>query len=448
MLSFLTSPLLRMQECKEKMSDFNVETLIFDNGERYPVLIDEDGMPHFHVTLWVTSKLRLKGLAQSTITNKIRHIKRLLTWARNQQIDLFSQFKEGNFLKLHDIEQLKTFISINLLQKNLFKATQRNKIILFDKAIVNQQFIPTNGSSHQSDMITSIADYLVFIAQLATQFNPTLESNQNIKEMEKLLKSCKPKNKNKKNVNRSLSVPEQLAREFMSIAHFENVKNPFVNEGVRFRNHLMFSLLESLGLRRGEMLSMKLTNLVLHGSEKTIMVTRSHDDEYDSRKRQPVAKTKERQLAISDSLAEEISLYIKKYRSKIPNSGKHPYLFVTHKASDTQGKPISGSSFDNTIVPTMRSVDERFLVIYPHYFRHDWNERFSNAVDKINREAESEKEKISPDKEAKMRKHQMGHSLEESGNTYNQRHVVRRANELVLIEQQELEASRKDYDGE
>jgi len=42
----------------------------------------------------------------------------------------------------------------------------------------------------------------------------------------------------------------------------------------------------------------------------------------------------------------------------------------------------------------------------------------------------------------------MGHSLEESGNTYNQRHVMRRANELVLIEQQELEASRKDYDRE
>ena len=132
MLSFLTSPLLRMQECKEKMSGFNIETPIFENGERYPVLTGEDGMPHFHVTLWVTSKLRSQGLTQSTITNKILHIKRLLTWERNQQIDFFSQFKEGNFLKLHDIEQLKTFISINLLQKNLFKATQRNKIILFE----------------------------------------------------------------------------------------------------------------------------------------------------------------------------------------------------------------------------------------------------------------------------------------------------------------------------
>lgn len=37
------------------MVDYSVEILIFDNGERYPILMGSDEMPHFHITLWVTN---------------------------------------------------------------------------------------------------------------------------------------------------------------------------------------------------------------------------------------------------------------------------------------------------------------------------------------------------------------------------------------------------------
>jgi integrase len=433
-----------MKECKERMSLFNLEMLIFDDGERYPVLVSEDGMPHFHVTLWVTSRLRPKGWAQSTITNKIYHVKKVLAWEESQQKDLFSQFRQGNFICLNEVEELTSFLSINISKQKTANCTQRNKIIQFGKVSIEQSSIPSNGNSHRHNTITSVTEYLMFLAKLATQFNSTIESNQKIEEMSRLLKSSRPKSKSDVGINRNLTVPEALIRDFMSIAHYENDKNPFKKEGVRFRNHLMFSILESLGIRRGEMLSLKLTNMILYGPEKSIMVSRSHDDKYDNRKKQPVAKTKERRLAISDSLAEEIDFYIKKYRSKVKGSRKHPYLFVTLKPGNTQGKPLSVSTFDNTIIPTMRSVDERFSAIYTHYFRHDWNERFSMLVDKKNDDAVNDKEQIGPGDEAKMRKHQMGHSLEQSGNTYNQRHIAKRANELSLIEQQELKNNSRD----
>ena len=35
--------------------------------------------------------------------------------------------------------------------------------------------------------------------------------------------------------------------------------------------------------------------------------------------------------------------------------------------------------------------------------------------------------------------HQMGHSSEKSGNVYNQRHVSKKANEVSLMEQEELQ---------
>lgn len=426
---------------KNIMTSYIIELLILDNGERYPILVAEDGMPHFHVTLWVTSQLRPKGKAESTIINKLYHVKRLLAWLEIEKRNLFSEFQKGMFLNLNDIEQLRRVLSISIQHQKKETPSHRNKIIKFGKAYsIESNFSPSNGASHQYNCITSAMEYLVFLARLATQFNSTPESNREIKRMEKLLRSSRPKAKNQNsNFNRSLSVPSDLVRNFMAIAHYNHEQNPFKNEGIRFRNHLIFLLLEGVGIRRGELLSLKLEYIITYGPEKTIVVTRSHDDKNDTRRRQPVTKTRERQLAISPYIAEQIDIYISKYRSKFQQSRKHPYLFVSHKPGRTQGYPLSGSSFDNTIMPTMKSVDTCFSVIYPHFFRHDWNERFSESIDSNNMGCQNTEDYISPDKEAKMRKHQMGHASEESGKVYNQRHITRKANEVSLLEQKELQ---------
>jgi integrase len=61
----------------------------------------------------------------------------------------------------------------------------------------------------------------------------------------------------------------------------------------------------------------------------------------------------------------------------------------------------------------MKKVDKKFADIHPHYFRHYWNEGFSEKVDTNNKLAASGVDgytHIDSGKEAKMRKHQMGHS--------------------------------------
>ena len=37
---------------------FKVKIIILESGERYPILIGQDEMPHFYTTLYVTAKLR------------------------------------------------------------------------------------------------------------------------------------------------------------------------------------------------------------------------------------------------------------------------------------------------------------------------------------------------------------------------------------------------------
>ncbi|WP_323947303.1 site-specific integrase, partial [Aeromonas caviae] len=134
--------------------------------------------------------------------------------------------------------------------------------------------------------------------------------------------------------------------------------------------------------------------------------------------------------------------YIINIRAKTPNANKHPYLFVTHRKGKTQGQPISTSTFDSIIVPTMKSVDERFKSIHPHYFRHNWNQWFSEIIDKNNdlsKDPNSNRNFISSSEEAKSRMYQMGHTSESSAKPYVERHIRNKTNKLVLEEQEELQ---------
>jgi integrase len=429
------------------MSEYSVQILIFDNGERYPILIGSDEMPHFYTTLWVTTKLRSKGKAEQTISNKLNHVKWFFSWQEKEQRDLYKEFQREEFLSEEDIENIKSYLAIDIQQLNdnsKKRNTGRNKVISIADTPKLIDATPSVGRNHHYNRMTSVIEYLTFIAKLAIKQIANSKLNKRIEKMEKEFKAARPKGKGRNVLDdtNSKTLPDGLVKEFMEVAHYNNPQNPFQKKDGRFRNYLMFLLMERHGIRSGELLSIKLTNITLHGSKKSFWVKRTHDDIHDPRKKQRVAKTRERMLRISDKTAEILDEYIRDYRAKTPNSKKHPYLFVVHRKGATQGQPLSGSTFDNTIVPAMKAVDEKFADIHPHYFRHNWNEAYSEKVDVNNELAATGVEgytHIDSGKEAKMRKHQMGHSSEKSGNIYNQRHVTKKANELSLMEQEELD---------
>lgn len=429
------------------MVDFSVDTLVFGNGERYPILMGSDDMPHFHITLWSTTKLRSNGKQFNTISNKLEHVKWFLQWQVENQRDLYSEFQQGKFLDTDDIQSIKSHLAIDIRQLKVStsrKNSSRNKVINLAERPTLVDVIPSVGRNHHYNRMTSVIEYLDFLANLAVKEQASSILYAKIKEMTKQFRAARPKGKGQNVLDNteSKTLPEELVREFMAVAHYDNHQNPFKNEVIRFRNHLMFHLMKKHGIRAGELLSLKLEDITVHGSGKSFWVRRTHDDVHYPKKKQRVAKTKERKLMISDSTAELLDKYILQCRKPTPNTKKHPYLFVAHRKGDTQGQPLSGSTFDNTIVPAMKSVDEKFSDIHPHYFRHDWNEGYSQKIDANNELAAAGVEGfeyIDSGKEAKMRMQQMGHSSEKSGDVYNKRHITKKANEVNLNEQEELD---------
>lgn len=432
--------------------EYSVENLIFPNGERYPILMGSDGMPHFHLTLWVTTKLR-PNMAVNTIKNRLNDLKWFLKWEEQENRNLYFEFQQGKFLSDGDIENIKSHLAINVAHiKGISKKSKtRNKVVSIGHTPSLIEVTPTVGRNHHYNRMTSVAEYLDFIAKVAVQSQNTDKLTSAIKSMLKCFKAHRPKGKGKSviDMHDGMTLPDGIIDEFMEVAHYDNPLNPFKHEVTKRRNHLMFLLLKELGIRRGELLSLTIHggHMSLVGDKPYIWVRREHDSKLDPRKVQPVAKTKERMLRIKKPTAILIDEYICTYRRDTINANKHPFLFVTHHKCTTQGNPISMSSFDNVIIPAMKAVDLRFGDIYAHYFRHDWNEGFSKKIDVINAladEGATKHKRIEPAHESKMRQQILGHSSEASQEVYNRRHVKKRAGEVTLEDQQDLEQQLKE----
>lgn len=96
---------------------YKLEIIVFENGERYPILMGSDGMPHFLATLWVTAKLR-SSMAVNTISNRLRTLKWFFQWEEKESRELFLEFQQGLFLSQVDIDNIKEHLSLDISHIN------------------------------------------------------------------------------------------------------------------------------------------------------------------------------------------------------------------------------------------------------------------------------------------------------------------------------------------
>jgi integrase len=139
--------------------------------------------------------------------------------------------------------------------------------------------------------------------------------------------------------------------------------------GTRLRNWLMFEVALELGIRRGELLKLRLDSLP-RGADDGIRILRRPDDPHDSRSREPAVKTAERVIPASRELLRSVQVYLTSPPPLGRASGKSPYLFVTRS-----GSPVSIDTADDIIVAIGRASGVAPLSW--HRLRHTWAERMA-----------------------------------------------------------------------
>ena len=404
--------------------DISMRRFVTAEGERFGVLVDGSGMPLYYPNLFMTWHLRSRSLAANSIANALNAIKALYVWEAQVGIDLMSLFSQGELLGEERLRDLSDFLQLAL------SPAQRGK-----KVVPITRRPKTVGTSNHYFRLTVVADYLGFLAK---RLCPSCRGDREIKLMVASIRASRPSKPDKSASDKDERYLDEAVVEAVAQALRPGSEhNPAKDHAVQVRNGLMFMILRLTGLRRGELLNLKVDDVDF--AKNTLRVVRRPDSKGDSRAHQPAAKTRQRTIPLAPELVTRIHEYVLRYRNKLPGARKHGYVFVTHKEGPTQGRPLSISAFQKWMLSVGSIIEDSG--VHAHALRHHWNYTFSQLSDAT---------EMSSAKEEKIRSYLMGWK-ETSGTAriYNRRHTKQKAAEAVLaLQNKHLTKSSDEVLGE
>lgn len=415
------------------MTEYIIKIVLFSDGERLPMLIEsETGIPDYWGTLFSITQYRAKGQAANTIEQVLRQLMLLNIFLKHhtaEGINLDERIVQGKILHLYEIESLcdlcKLFledINSDINNKPSPQAIIPSSLEKFRTSNSKKQ-IRTVSSDTTGNRIRVIRDFLVWRVNVSlTKLQEEDLTFNRLKESRDLLKSSMTSRIPSSSGDSPISAPMGLSEEETSLL-FEAVNrhspaNPWKNEFTKVRNELMILWLYNFGPRKGELLSLKISDIDFR-SETFDFIRRAGDPD-DPRLRQPVLKTHERRIAIPKKILRLTRDYIINHRVNLPQAKKHEFLFVASKT----GAPMSLDTVNKIFSKLKETYPNQFKRLSPHILRHSWNDNFS---------AQMEGGNISEEKEKKLRSYLMGWSeTSDTASTYTKRYTQKKANEVIL----------------
>lgn len=378
----------------------------WESGERYCMMVDaETGMPPWWPTLYITTKLRNKGHSVATMEKALRSIGILLAFAETREMDLEERILTRRFLGMDEIDALCDATEYKVASNG--GRSKRESV----------------SRAHQYNRLSTIAHYLQWLSREVLRERRTRDDDQRIEELATAIQARRPKVDEEESVD-DRALTETARDRLLEIIDHEHGENPFRERKARERNALIIQMLMHLGLRRGELLGVQVGDIDWH--EQTLTIHRRADEPDDPRMRQPRTKTLARKLPVFPDLLVAIDRYIRGPRRHTRGANTHRYLLVTHHKGKHEGVPLSEQGFAK-IFKVIQGCDPLLRAVHPHALRHDWNLRFSQAMDEL-----PEKRQPSPSEQERMRSHHMGWSPgSESAKRYNRRFIERKAREAA-----------------
>jgi integrase len=217
--------------------------------------------------------------------------------------------------------------------------------------------------------------------------------------------------------------PRDLER-LLEVIQPGHPENPW-SAGAQVRNNLLVRWYLKLGLRRAELLGVRVADINFQAHE--VLIARRPDDGEDPRINKPDVKTGDKLLPLDPALAKDTHDYIVRVRRGTGSARRHPYLFVAIHS----GAPLSLAAVNLVFMQLKRKVPGLPDDLSPHVLRHTWNDRFSELADREGFEEAEEK---------KMRSRLQGWSpTSGTAAKYTRRHVRKKAREASLSLQAQLD---------
>lgn len=342
-------------------------------GERYCLLIDrETGMPLYYPNLYVTTQVRNRSNSVASMESALSGINVLLRFCEEHQVDLEGRFMKCEYFAIHELDAIRDYCQQSFTRR---AEDPRREVIP-----INSKGKPTRKTGLASEYVrlTHIAKYTAWLATILLTGEIERKTTLDIAKMKKGFESRRPSSKGRNQAGREQGLSREQEMALLEVIQPGYEHNPFEDQPTQIRNQLLILLLLYLGIRGGELLNIRVSDI--DWSKNQIVIARRADAKIDPRRRQPLVKTLDRRLPMKDTLVRAIHHYIVQIRSRVPGAKKHDYLFVTHKSGPTQGQPMSRSAFLK-VIKLISSATPKLSGLHGHELRHTWNNRFSELMD-------------------------------------------------------------------
>ncbi|EPB0887627.1 tyrosine-type recombinase/integrase, partial [Escherichia coli] len=380
---------------------------IMSSGERGCLILDKkSNLPTYYQNLFLTTDIRNRGATASTMEIVATNLL------------IFSNFLDGRGIDIIERVELKKYLSvaeIDDLVRYVKQRFDRQKIINIKST--NYRFIAKRTFSYRIHVFSRYLKWLCGLVHSSKGIHAKYEVDVFIES----IRAHIPRNSSL-NMNEisEKSLNEEEIKVLFRLLEIGGIENPFHKE-VQVRNRLIFTLLLNLGLRAGELLNLKIDDFDLR--DNTLSVVRRHDSKEDGRSYQPLVKTGERVIPLSDELAREIFDYISNSREKMTKRKKHNFLFVAHCTGKNAGEPLSISAYEK-VISTLKRASPELYNLSGHRLRHSWNYMYSKGIEGAELEYNRRKD---------LRNYLMGWSKESiMCDRYNYKYISQQEKDVVL----------------
>ncbi|EER9454618.1 site-specific integrase [Escherichia coli] len=386
---------------------YKVKKFIMSSGERGCLILDKkSNLPTYYQNLFLTTDIRNRGATASTMAIVATNLL------------IFSNFLDGRGIDIIERVELKKYLSVAEIDDLVRYAKQRfdrQKIINIKST--NYRFIAKRTFSYRIHVFSRYLKWLCGLVHSSKGIHAKYEVDVFIES----IRAHIPRNSSL-NMNEisEKSLNEEEIKVLFRLLEIGGIENPFHKE-VQVRNRLIFTLLLNLGLRAGELLNLKIDDFDLR--DNTLSVVRRHDSKEDGRSYQPLVKTGERVIPLSDELAREIFDYISNSREKMTKRKKHNFLFVAHCTGKNAGEPLSISAYEK-VISTLKRASPELYNLSGHRLRHSWNYMYSKGIEGAELEYNRRKD---------LRNYLMGWSKESiMCDRYNYKYISQQEKDVVL----------------
>jgi integrase len=357
--------------------DFKIRNYREPSGQQNAVIVDaKTGLPVFWPTLYVSSNLRARGLALNTKVTQLNALLILYLWAELRGIDLEARLESGKGLSRNEIDSLVTLLRSRI--DDLPKLTSRSSNVVELGTVpkpsdiwqaLEEQPKQIQAASY-NDRLFYIKKYVGWLCDYLSDQDPSASATKReaivnagvyIGTVLSGMKSVEP--------NTTFDSPKSLSntdiKAVLNLVKPASDLNPWSSRATQIQNFAIVLVLLDTGLRSGELLSLKLQDIIFGKKKaKGLRVRRRQGDKKDPRKNPPATKRSEREVPLSEAAYKALNLYVTTVRNQIPEAAKTSYLFVSMSNSNL-GDPLSALTS-----LTDRIRDNTGIDLTPHKLRH------------------------------------------------------------------------------